>query len=82
MQEFLICLSSRYENTQFTIENYCTFNNKFYQQKNGLPMGGPISPLLAEIFMPTFENKLFSSKNPLTKSIHFWARYVDDIICI
>ena len=63
-------------------QNYCTFNNKFYQQKDGLPMGSPISPLLAEIFMSTFENKLFTSKNPLVNSIHFWARYVDDIICI
>ena len=60
----------------------CTFNNKFFQQKDGVPMGSPISPLLAEIFTSTFENKLFSSKNPPVNSIHFWARYVDDIICI
>ena len=39
----------------------------------------PISPLLAEIFMSTFENKLFS-KNPVINSIYFWVRYVDDII--
>ena len=63
-------------------QNYCTFSNKYYQQKDGLSMDSPISPLLAEIFMSTFENKLFSSKNPIINSIHYWARYVDDIICI
>lgn len=54
------------------------FNNKFYQHKNGLDMSSSISSFLAEIFMPPFENKLFFYRNHLNKSVHFWARYVED----
>ena len=45
-------------------------------------MGGHISHLPAELFMSTLENERFSSKNPRIKFIHFWARCVDDIICV
>ena len=34
---------------------------------NRLPMGSHISPLLAEIFMSTFENKIFTSRKPSYK---------------
>lgn len=44
-------------------------------------MGSPIS-LLAEIYMNSFENKLFNCNNKLIKCIHYWTRYVDDIFCI
>jgi hypothetical protein len=33
--------------------------SEFYQQVEGLPMGSPLTPLLAEIFMGHFENTLF-----------------------
>lgn len=36
-------------------ENYFEFNEKIYSAKDGLIMGNPLSPLLAEIFM---KNKL------------------------
>lgn len=65
-------------------QNYFKFNSKIYKQTNGLPMGSPLSPLLAEVFMANFENILFSTnmKESLVKYIYFWARYVDDIFCI
>ena len=28
-------------------QNYCRFNNKFYDQERGLAMGSPLSPILA-----------------------------------
>ena len=63
-------------------QNYFQFKNEIYQQKDGLPMGSPISPLLSEIFMAHFEESIFSSKNPLVKNVLFWTRYVDDVFCI
>ena len=61
-------------------QNYFTFNNNFFVQKDGLPMGSPLSPLLAELFMDSFECNLFS--NNKIKNIIFWYRYVDDILCL
>ena len=31
-------------------QNYYVFNQIFYKQNDGLPMGSPLSPLLAEIY--------------------------------
>ena len=38
-----------------TDQNYFTHNNMFYTQTDGLPMGSPISGILAEIFVHTIE---------------------------
>jgi hypothetical protein len=63
-------------------QNYFKFNQEIYKQINGLPMGNPLSPLLAEIYMAHFEKIIFNSNNKHIKQITFWARYVDDIFCI
>jgi predicted GIY-YIG superfamily endonuclease len=62
-------------------QNYFLFNGHYYKQKDGLAMGSPLSPLLAEVFMDKFEEKLFQSGNKLLKNIVYWFRYVDDILC-
>ena len=49
------------------------FNGVFYSQIEGLGMGSPLSPLLCDIYMHYFEEKLFS----VCKFPH-WFRYVDD----
>ena len=49
------------------------FNGVFYSQIEGLGMGSPLSPLLCDIYMHYFEEKLFS----VHKFSH-WFRYVDD----
>ncbi|MGH9701260.1 MAG: reverse transcriptase domain-containing protein, partial [Candidatus Acidiferrales bacterium] len=59
-------------------ENYFQFNNEYYQQKDGLAMGSPLSPLLAEIFMSHFEENFLNT--PHAQNICFWFRYVDDIL--
>jgi hypothetical protein len=62
-------------------QSYFRFNDKFYIQERGLPMGSPLSPILAEIFMNNFENKLIL-KTKYKKNIKLWVRYVDDILII
>ena len=59
-------------------ENYFQYDNKFYKQKDGLAMGSPLSPLLAEVFMSNLEENFLKSE--YAKNISFWYRYVDDIL--
>lgn len=66
-----------------TEQNYFSVNNKFYSQQEGLPMGSPISGLLANIFMNHIENNIFDKiVKPKQYKIQYWYRYVDDIICL
>lgn len=61
-----------------TEQNYFEFNGDFYSSSNGLIMGNPLSPLLAEIFMDNLE-KLIHFDPSINNVILFWFRYVDDI---
>ena len=65
-------------------QNYYIFNNTYYRQNEGLPMGSPLSPLLAEIFMSIMEETILKPNKNKTffNSIKFWRRYVDDILVI
>ncbi len=63
-------------------QNYFTFDNKFYRQTSGLPMGSPLSPLLADIFMDSLEQTIFLSNHSLFRNITYWHRYVDDILVL
>ncbi|KFD50496.1 hypothetical protein M513_08723 [Trichuris suis] len=40
--------------------NIFHFRGSFYKQENGVPMGSPLSPVLAEVFMEYFERRVFS----------------------
>ena len=54
------------------------FNNTIYQQTDGIAVGSPLGPVLADIFVGYEENKLFNfSVKPL-----FYKRYVDDTFAI
>ncbi|XP_067138140.1 uncharacterized protein [Centruroides vittatus] len=62
-----------------TENNYFQFNGNIYKQTQGVPMGSPLSPILAEIIMRNIEFRIFHA--PLT--IHYpilYLRYVDDIL--
>ena len=68
-----ICIDSLYNNNEnnpkiskdvfrnllkvATKESFFMFNNKFYRQIDGVAMGSPLGPALANIFMCSFENK-------------------------
>ncbi|KFD47662.1 hypothetical protein M513_11453 [Trichuris suis] len=61
--------------------NYFLFDNKFYKQSNGVPMGSPLSPVMAEIFMESFERQMFE-KVDRQIAPRLFKRYVDDIFVI
>ena len=50
-------------------------------RENGLPMGSPLSPLMAEIFMNNFEIKILKVIDK-ERRIKKWIRYVDDILIV
>ena len=53
------------------------FNNKYYEQIFGLPMGSPLSPVLADLVIQDLEKNIFQNLNT---HISFYYRYVDDIV--
>lgn len=63
-----------------TSDTHFSFNNKYYQQHNGVAMGSPLAPVIADIFMIHLENKLMYK---LKKAGVLWyKRYVDDTFLI
>jgi retron-type reverse transcriptase len=59
---------------------YVCFDGQFYEQTEGVAMGSPLSPVIANFFMEDFE------KNAIEQATHkpvCWFRYVDDtfVIC-
>ena len=56
-----------------------TFNDMFFSQTDGVAMGSPLGPVLANIFMVELER---SSVPKMRKIMKFWYRYVDDTICL
>ncbi|CAL8107370.1 unnamed protein product [Orchesella dallaii] len=50
------------------------FRNNYYRQNEGMAMGSPISPIMAEIFMQHLETTKISQIQDLKN----WLRFVDD----
>ncbi len=66
---------------------YCNFDflNEHYDQVDGLSMGNPLAPPLANLFMMKVEEKaleLALNHHPFSFTPTMWLRYVDDIFCI
>ena len=56
------------------------FNSKFYYQIDGVAMGSPLAPVLANIFMGFYESKWLNEYN-LNKP-KFYLRYFDDTLLL
>ena len=61
-----------------TSQTHFIFHSKFYNQIDGVAMGSPLAPVLANIFLGFFESKWLNEYN-LNKP-KFYLRYVDDIL--
>ena len=55
------------------------FDGKRYRQKDGVAMGSPLGPILADIFMSMLETQQL---HETIASMEFYSRYVDDIFCV
>ena len=63
-----------------TKETHFIFNNLVYDQINGVSMGSPLAPVLANVFMCYLENQVFTTYTN-TKPL-LYKRYVDDCFLI
>jgi hypothetical protein len=62
-------------------QDFFQFNNKIYQQKEGLPMGAPFSPILSEIYIQNIEHSIIINILQNYKILGYY-RYVDDILLV
>ncbi|XP_047990120.1 uncharacterized protein LOC125229344 [Leguminivora glycinivorella] len=59
--------------------NYFLFRGQYYIQAEGVAMGSPVAPVVANIWMEHFEHKALAAP-PVPVKI--WKRYVDDVFCV
>ena len=64
-----------------TKEFYFVFNGKLYKQVDGVAMGSPLGPTLANAFLVHFEKNWLQSC-PSNFKPHYYRRYVDDIFVL
>ena len=63
-----------------TAQTHFMFNGDYYDQIDGVAMGSPLGPVLANLFMSHHEKRWLSEyQGPPVK---FYKRYVDDIFCL
>ena len=56
------------------------FKGKFYDQIDGVAMGSPLAPVLANLFMGHYEKECLSNYDGVLPS--YYTRYVDDIFSV
>ena len=61
-----------------TSQTHSIFNSKFCNQIDGVAMGSPLAPVLANIFIGFYESKWLNVYN--LNKLKFYLRYVDDIL--
>ena len=59
-----------------TAKTHFLFDNKMYVQHNGVAMGAPLAPVVADIFMAHLETSLMDQL--METGVCEWHRYVDD----
>ena len=64
---------------EFCLKNtYFSFQDQFYEQVEGVAMGSPVSPIVANLYIEYLEQKGLSTAPPPW----FWHRFVDDTFVI
>ena len=73
---------------EFLVDNiFVIFGGKVFQQIVGIPMGTNCAPLLADIFLYSYEADFIQSllstwKKKLASQFNFTYRYIDDVLSI
>ena len=55
------------------------YRGQHYKQLDGVAMGSPVSPIIADIFMEDLEVKTFATHDATHR---VWYRFVDDVISV
>ena len=63
-----------------TKQTHFSFNDILYDQTDGVAMGSPLAPALANLFLGHYENIWLRDQK--ASKVMFYKRYVDDIFCI
>ena len=62
-----------------SVKSFCfLFNDVYYKQIDGVAMGSPVGPLLANLLLVCYEYKLLENC-PLRFRSKYYRRYVDGI---
>ena len=67
--------------TLATTESFILFNNEYYQQTDGVAMGSPLGPTLANIFLG-YNERIWLEQCPPEIKPEYFRRYVDDIFLL
>jgi hypothetical protein len=78
IRETMDLLGRHFEEDVLTT-SYFTFNGQFYGQTDGVAMGSPLSPVIANFYMEDYEKAALESA-PLKPRC--WFRYGDDTFVI
>ena len=71
---------------EFLVDNiYVRFGGQLFQQKVGIPMGTNCAPLLADLFLYSYENEFLDKlikkgKRKLARKFNLSYHYIDDLI--
>ena len=72
--------------TEFLVDNiYVRFGGQLFRPMVGIPMGTNCAPLLADLFLYSYENELLDKlikegKRKLARKFNLSYRYIDDLI--
>ena len=65
---------------EFCFKNtYFSFQDQYYEQVQGVAMGSPVSPIVANLYMEYFEQKALSTASHPPR---LWCWYVDNSFVI
>ena len=83
-----MCVTEQFRMIEFLVDNiFVECSGVIFQQVIGIPMGTNCAPLLADLFLYSYEAEFIqtlikSGKQHLAKSFHYTYRYIDDVLSI